>query len=323
LDKPVRQHELLDCLVRLHGVPSHPSTVLHEIEGQPSGPKRSLARPLRILLAEDNKINQIFAVALLQRAGHAVELVENGVQAVDAVRRNTYDFVLMDAQMPELDGIGATRQIRRLTQPKCVVPIIALTANAMSGAEREYLEAGMDDYVSKPVRPGVLLAKLALIGKSIAEKLPQPVAGLEARVDAAVAEAELRREIHHLSVLDLEKLSSLQGVMPLSAVRDMLRLYLLDTDTQLASIRAQHALGDFDGLARNVHIIVSTAGNIGASQVCGLAQQLYSGCQSHDREMIKRLVELLGTANVTTSDAIRNWLYTSGSARESSALFAA
>jgi HPt (histidine-containing phosphotransfer) domain-containing protein len=103
----------------------------------------------------------------------------------------------------------------------------------------------------------------------------------------------------------------------------MLSLYLLDTDTQLASIRTQHVLGDFDGLARNAHIIVSTAGNVGASQVCRLAQQLYSACQSHDREMITHLVELLSTANVTTSDAIRNWLYTSGSARESFVLSAA
>ena len=319
LDKPVRQHELLDCLVRLHSVPSHPATVLHEIDGRPSGLKRSLARPLRILLAEDNRINQIFAVALLQKAGHAVELVENGVQAVDAVHQNTYDVVLMDAQMPELDGIGATRQIRRLPQPKCGVPIIALTANAMSGAEREYLEAGMDDYVSKPVQPDVLLTKLALIGKSIAEKLPQPAAGLEARVDAA----DLGRETHEPPALDLEKLSSLQGIMALSAVRDMLRLYLLDADSHMASIRTQDALGDFDGMARNAHVIVSTAGNIGASRVCGLAQQLYSACQSPDREMIKRLVELLSTANVTASDAIRDWLYTSGSAEESSALAAA
>ncbi|HWY15583.1 MAG TPA: response regulator [Rhizomicrobium sp.] len=322
LDKPVRQHELLDCLVRLHNVPSHPSTVLHEIDGRPSGLKRSLARPLRILLAEDNRINQIFAMALLQKAGHAVELVENGVQAVDAVRQNTYDVVLMDAQMPELDGIGATHQIRRLSQPKCAVPIIALTANAMAGAEREYLEAGMDDYVSKPVQPDVLLTKLALIGKSIAEKLPQPVAVLEARADAADP-ADLRRETHELSALDLDKLSSLQGIMALSAVRDMLRLYLLDADSHMASIRNQDALGDFDGMARNAHVIVSTAGNIGASRVCGLAQQLYSACQSPDREMIKRLVERLSTANVTASDAIRDWLYTSGSAEESSALSAA
>lgn len=261
-------------------------------------------------------------MALLRKAGHAVELVENGVQAVDAVRRNTYDVVLMDSQMPELDGIGATRQIRRLPQPKCAVPIIALTANAMSGAEREYLDAGMDDYVSKPVQPHVLLTKLALIGKSIAEKLPQPVARLEARVDAAVPEADPGREIHG-PVLDLKTLSSLLDVMPLSDVRDMLRLYLLDTDSQIASIRIQDALGDFDGMARNAHIIVSTAGNIGAFQACGLAKQLYSACQSPDREMIKRLVELLSTANVTTSDAIRDWLYTSGPAGESSALAAA
>jgi len=319
LDKPVRQHELLDCLIRLHSAPSHHATALHDLPGQPSGPRKSHTRPLRILLAEDNKINQMYAVALLQKAGHAVEVAENGVQAVDAVRRNTYDVVLMDAQMPELDGIGATREIRRLPHPKCAIPIIALTANAMSGAEREYLEAGMDDYVSKPVEAGVLLTKLACIAKSIEEKLPRATASIEAHVVAAAPETDLRHELQGLSILDLDKLASLQGLMPLGTVRDLLRLYLLDADSHMASIRTQNALNDFAGVARSSHVIISTAGNIGASVISVLAQRLYSACQNADYETIKSLVEQLSTANVRTSDAIRNWLDSSSSADETAA----
>ncbi|MBA2587278.1 MAG: response regulator [Alphaproteobacteria bacterium] len=168
VDKPVRQYELLDCLVRIYGTPGtvlRSSTKTSLVAERP-GDRRSV-RPLRILLAEDNKINQKFAVALLQRAGHAVEVAENGNQAVDAVRRQNFDVVLMDVQMPDLDGIGATREIRGLPYPKSDIPIIALTANAMIGDEREFLDAGMNDYVSKPIQTDILFVKLAQIARAI------------------------------------------------------------------------------------------------------------------------------------------------------------
>jgi CheY-like chemotaxis protein len=123
-------------------------------------------RPLRVLLAEDNKINQKVAFALLARAGHQVDVAENGYEAVDAVRRADYDVVLMDIQMPDLDGVQATRQIRALTAPKCDVPIIALTAYVLSGAREQYLAAGMNDCISKPVNSALLYAKLSKIGES-------------------------------------------------------------------------------------------------------------------------------------------------------------
>ena len=106
--------------------------------------KRLVGATLRILVAEDNRINQTFAVALLQKAGHAIEVVDNGRQAIEAMRRSTFDVVLMDAQMPELDGNSATREIRNLPWPKCSVPIIAMTADVMAGAEQECLDAGMN-----------------------------------------------------------------------------------------------------------------------------------------------------------------------------------
>jgi CheY-like chemotaxis protein len=90
-------------------------------------------------------------------------VAENGHQAVEAVQRAEYDVVLMDVQMPDLDGVQATRQIRALPAPKCDVHVIALTAHAMSGAREQYIEAGMDDYVSKPIEPALLAAKLEAI----------------------------------------------------------------------------------------------------------------------------------------------------------------
>ena len=111
----------------------------------------SWARPLRILVAEDNHINQMLVSLLIDRAGHRCDMVGNGLEAVIAVRTTPYDLVLMDIQMPEMDGPAATREIRRLTGAAAAIPIIAVTANAMEGHREEYLDVGMNDYVSKPL----------------------------------------------------------------------------------------------------------------------------------------------------------------------------
>jgi CheY-like chemotaxis protein len=166
LEKPVRQHDLLKCLTKVFRLRMQ-ETAANAPDGAEAAPERQPAAqpdaPLALLLAEDNKINQRFAVALLNKAGHRVQIAENGHQAVDAVRRGAFDAVLMDVQMPELDGIEATRQIRALAPPLCDVYILAMTANAMSGAQVEYLSVGMNDYVSKPVDAKLLLSKLAKI----------------------------------------------------------------------------------------------------------------------------------------------------------------
>ena len=107
--------------------------------------------PLRILVAEDNDVNQILIDALLTRMGHVVHLVPNGQQAVDAVRRGDYDLVLMDLQMPGMDGLEATQAIRALDGARAAVPIIAMTANAFEEDRQACLVAGMDDYVAKPI----------------------------------------------------------------------------------------------------------------------------------------------------------------------------
>ncbi|MBY0429641.1 MAG: response regulator, partial [Rhodospirillales bacterium] len=116
--------------------------------------------PLRILLAEDNHINQKVALGLLRRAGHQVTIAGDGRQAVAAVRAESFDVVLMDMQMPEMDGIEATRAIRALPEPLCRLPIIAMTANAQASDRERCLAAGMDDYVPKPVVPERLFAAL-------------------------------------------------------------------------------------------------------------------------------------------------------------------
>ncbi len=115
----------------------------------------------RLLLAEDNRVNQMVTVKILESAGYRVDIANNGLEALDAARKQPYDLVLMDSSMPEMDGIEATRRMRRLGNTFADIPIIALTADALRGDRARYLEAGMSDHLSKPVRKPELLAAIA------------------------------------------------------------------------------------------------------------------------------------------------------------------
>lgn len=120
----------------------------------------ALRHPFRILLAEDNAVNQMVAKRLLERLGYRIDIAANGLEAVDACKRQSYDIVFMDIQMPEMDGIEATHGIRRELPQARQPHIIAMTANAIVGDRERYLNAGMDDYVSKPIRLEELIASL-------------------------------------------------------------------------------------------------------------------------------------------------------------------
>ena len=115
-------------------------------------PAQAAAHPLRILLAEDNAINQKLALKLLSRMGYEADVAANGVEAVEAVERTAYDLVLMDVQMPEMDGLEATRRIVATVPVERRPWIVAMTANAMDGDRERCIEAGMKGYISKPIR---------------------------------------------------------------------------------------------------------------------------------------------------------------------------
>jgi CheY-like chemotaxis protein len=117
-------------------------------------------RSLRILVAEDNLINQKVALHMLEQLGYRADAVANGVEVLDALERQPYDIVFMDLQMPERNGLGATRDIRRLLEPERQPYIVALTANAMYEDRQACLDAGMDDYISKPVHLETLRTSL-------------------------------------------------------------------------------------------------------------------------------------------------------------------
>jgi len=160
LDKPVREAELVNMLGRLFGSGNPPSAAGTNGATRPTAPLTAAGRPLRILVAEDNEINRTFIQAIMAKAGHRVFFAGDGAQAVSAATANDYDLILMDVQMPVLDGVAATRQIRALPPPRGNVPIVALTAHAMAGVDAELRAAGMTDYLSKPIHVEALLAKI-------------------------------------------------------------------------------------------------------------------------------------------------------------------
>ena len=165
LEKPLRHADLRAAFARIF------CSAAPEQAAAPDTPNVS-CQGLKVLLAEDNKVNQQFATIFLRRAGCHVTTIENGREAVDAVKAGNFDVVLMDVQMPELDGAAATMEIRKLPAPKNAVHIITMTAHAMSGARQEYLDACMDDYVAKPIQPALLMGKLAAIAAALGIEPP-------------------------------------------------------------------------------------------------------------------------------------------------------
>ena len=160
LIKPVKQSELFDAIVIALGV-THVEDEVSDINQTETTPK---IRPLRILLTEDNLVNQRLALGVLKQHGHVVTVASNGRIAVDTYEKEPFDLILMDVQMPEMDGLKATRAIREREQVTGRhVPIIAMTAHAMKGDRDKCLEAGMDEYLSKPVRVRQLVEKLVVL----------------------------------------------------------------------------------------------------------------------------------------------------------------
>jgi CheY-like chemotaxis protein len=187
LPKPVKHAALVDAMARMltaAGEPVADTTCIRgevDLDGairaeethQAGGAAQAPATPPasagaadqvdgggRILLVEDNQVNQRFAITLLKRAGLPVDVAGNGQEGVEAVEQSDYVLILMDIQMPEMDGITATKIIRQLPEPKCRTPIIALTAHAMKGDRERFMEAGMDDYLSKPIDVKQLMEKI-------------------------------------------------------------------------------------------------------------------------------------------------------------------
>src|SRR5262249_45383831 len=149
ITKPVAPAELWEAIHQALVCAKHVTPV----SPQRTTPEAKDGRPLRVLLAEDNAVNQRLAVRLLEKCGHTVTVVQDGTEALAALRRQTFDVVLMDIQMPHMDGLETTQAIRAREQDTGThIPIVAMTAHAMQGDRERCLAAGMDGYVTKPLR---------------------------------------------------------------------------------------------------------------------------------------------------------------------------
>jgi signal transduction histidine kinase/AmiR/NasT family two-component response regulator len=272
----------------------------------PVPPARS--RPLRILVADDHPINQMFMAALLRKAGHTVTTVEDGNQAVAAVRDGNYDVVLMDVQMPELDGVEATLRIRALPPPKHLVPIIALTANAMRGAKEEYLAAGMDDFVSKPIDAALLLDKLARSPWTGRPSLAAHAALAENEWGPGDRGANPGEREPDAPVFDPARLKAVLGFLPPAQLREFALLYLEDAADCANRIAALAADGDCGGVGRAAHQLVGIAGNYGAMETCRLAQTLAAAGKAADLATCRRHAPLLPAATERAAAWLRAWL---------------
>jgi CheY-like chemotaxis protein/HPt (histidine-containing phosphotransfer) domain-containing protein len=258
LSKPIKQYSLLDAIMTVLGTvepegAEAPLVTQHTL--------RETLRPLRILLAEDNAVNRRIAVGVLEKRGHTVVSVLNGIEALAALegdREYPFDLVLMDVQMPEMDGIEATARIREKEMVSGGhIPIIALTAHAMKGDREGCIKAGMDGYVSKPLKTEELFAALeeAMVGR------PETVSG--------VAQPPVDTD----GVLDREQaLERVDGDREL--LREVIGLFLEDYPETMAEIDTALSEGDAARLNRAAHALKGSVANFGARNSFDLALRL-------------------------------------------------
>jgi signal transduction histidine kinase/CheY-like chemotaxis protein len=245
---------------------------------------RDTQRKARILLVEDNPVNLMVAQRLLQVLGAECDTAGNGEVALEKIEANTYDLVLMDCQMPVLDGYSATRRWRELEQirkPEQRLPIIAMTANAMAGDRQKCLDAGMDDYLPKPVTKGEL------------ERCIERWHGAELAVPAAVPTSE-ETAMRSPPVLDDSVLDELREVLG-SEVDKIIQVYLEDSPRLIAQLERAAIGGDPIALRVAAHTLKSSSANVGARTLSDAARDLEHGARDGTLDKPEALVARIVT----------------------------
>jgi signal transduction histidine kinase/DNA-binding response OmpR family regulator len=260
LSKPLRLSQLQDRLLEIVGRPPEQSPVP---PSSPSAAPKPTAAPLRILVAEDNPVNQMVALRLLERLGHGADVVGNGREVLERLERAAYDVVLMDVQMPEMNGLEASRSICARWPPERRPRIIAMTAEALRGDRESCLAAGMDDYLAKPVR----LEELALaLGKRRPADGHAPSAELLA---ATPKEAE--------ATIDRLVLDQIREDLGRATMRKVIAEFLRSSPSLIATLREAAARGDaaaIQALAHNMKGTSATLGAVALSHGCAELEDL-------------------------------------------------
>jgi len=225
-------------------------------------------RRLRILIAEDNPVNERVARKLLEKQGHTVLVAHNGREALAVAQSEKLDVILMDVQMPEMDGFAATAAIRELeTRTGQHVPIVGVTAHATARDRRLCLAAGMDTYLSKPIRPDMLFAAIDEIipGRERAPAAPPPA-------DHSLTAVEVLDEAGILAVVSGNS----------DLLRELAELFLEDSPQRLLEIRKALDSGNFDALQRAAHTLKGSAGSLCGKRAAELALRIEEMADTRD-----------------------------------------
>jgi signal transduction histidine kinase/DNA-binding response OmpR family regulator len=289
--KPVTQRDLTECLILVLANTAHswhlqsqPMITRHALLAQRSHTRN------RILLAEDNLVNQKVASRLLEKLDYRVDVVADGLAAVAAWQTGKFDLILMDCQMPQMDGYEATREIRRLEEGRRHIPIVALTAHAMTGDEEKCRASGMDDYLSKPIDRAKLAACLEPLLRSTGST------GLMLAIKEAPAVPDSAPQAppqpHH--PVDWEALlESLDGDQEFA--RDLAGAFIGTGDREIAAIDAALSAGDATALRESAHALKGAAANLRGAAATSAAAQLESAAGSGKSAQFPQLAENLTT----------------------------
>jgi CheY-like chemotaxis protein/HPt (histidine-containing phosphotransfer) domain-containing protein len=267
LAKPVKASQLYNALVRLVAADAEAG---ERAEAASDGVP--VASSLRILLAEDNAVNQKVALRLLERLGYGADVAWNGREALEALERRPYDVVLMDVQMPELDGLDASREICERWPVETRPRIIAMTANALPEDREACFAAGMDDYVAKPIRPNELADALSRA---------RP---LRERGDATVNDDDADAGI------DTAALDNLRELGGDDFVAEVIDTFLADAPALLQTMRRSLDEGNAEELRRAAHTLKSNGATLGAGDFADLCRELEERAKSGELDRAPELV---------------------------------
>jgi CheY-like chemotaxis protein/HPt (histidine-containing phosphotransfer) domain-containing protein len=259
-----------------------------------------LARPLRILLAEDNGTNQLVFSKLMQGLNVALTIAANGREALEHATASTFDIMFMDMRMPEMDGLEATRAIRMLGGAWSAIPIIALTANAFAEDVRNCHEAGMNDFIAKPVRKKILLERIAVA-------LADHPAFRSAANSAAVIPV-LAPPARYAPILDGATIGDLAEALGAEDVRLMFSVFTAETIARLDRLRGLSCENDRGRIKDEAHTLKGAAGTTGLLALAQLAAQLEQSAMaiapSDYVELVKRLEASFKVAQVEVDSAL-------------------
>ncbi len=291
LTKPVSDAELLETAAAVLARPAGGTPDRHLITRHSIKEAR---RRLNILLAEDNPVNQQVAATMLTKRGHTVDVVDNGRRAVEALETKRYDLVLMDIQMPELDGLGATREIRNRLGLRDL-PILAVTARAMPSEREECLRAGINGLVTKPIKPHELFAAVegwAASSHTEAASSPPETKPGAAEVTAHVALDEFFHMMREAGVED--------------KAGETLAVYLRDTPTRMNLLESAIRHADSMQVESISHSLRSASGSIHAHALAELLAQMEKAGKSGDLEVTARLMKEIHEEYATVQAALRS-----------------